>query len=241
VGSVCAMWVGQCRETSAREELCLRIIGLGEISHSFFRPVPPPIKRFDQTIEGDILIAEHLFPSPPATPKLTRVSERFFSLERVSLFGVEFRLYDGRGLYEGEDRMSFVFCVDDDPEIDGIMVYVDEGVECLNYKDERARRADFVLTVPNVHLRYYLEDWADYLIGWVKYHYVNDLRYWRYGDKWTSGNALKEQFGQFGRYEYYEMLKSEFEDEVAKWADKAREVSQFWKSARRLREDIDEN
>jgi hypothetical protein len=205
---------------------------LGEFSHSFFKPIPPPIKQFDQTIAGDILVSKHLFPSLPSSPKLTSVSERFFSLQSVSLLGVEFRLYDGRNLYEGDDRMSFVFCVDDDPQIDGLMVYVEEQAECRKYTDERIQRADYLLNVPHIHLRYYLEEWVDQLMGWVKYHHVKNLEYWRYEDMWVNQDALTDHFGQIGKYEYYEILKLRLEYEVESWTGIATEASQFWKSVR---------
>ena len=232
MGSVVATWVGQCRDRSVRDELCSRMTDLGELSHSFFKPTLPLIRQFDQTIEGDILVSKHLFASPPSSPKLTNMSERFFSLQSVSLVGVEFRLYDGRGLYIGDDRMSFVFCVDDDPQIDGLMVYVEDREACRIYNEERIRQADYLLDVPHIHLRYYLEEWMDQLMGWVKYHYVENLNYWRYEDMWTNQAALKEQFGQFGKDEYNEILKLRLEYEVESWTGIAHEASKFWSSVR---------
>lgn len=214
---------------------------LGDLSHSFFKPTPPLVKHINQTIEGEILVSKYLFHSPPSTPKLTRVSERLYSLRSVSLFGVEFQLYDGRGLYPGDDRMSFVFCVDDDPEIDGIMVYVEDRAECQKHTGQPIQQADYLLDVPHIHLRYYLEDWLDYLMGWVKYHYVENLDYWRGDDKWVSQDSLQDVFGKFGRAEFCELIKSNLEYEVAAWTDQAREVSQFWKSVRESRKDADEN
>lgn len=214
---------------------------LGQFSHSFFPPPAPIVKQFDQLIEGHIIVSEHLFPAPPTTPKLTRVSEHFFALERIALSGLEFRLYDGRSLYDGADRVSFVFCVDDDPQLDGTLVYVEEQGECRKYKDEQIQRADYFLAIPSIHLRYYLEDWVDELMGWVKYHFVENLRYWRYEDKWVNQAALTAHFGQWGRYEYYEMLKARLESEVAAWVGTARLASHFWQSVRGARADIDEN
>jgi hypothetical protein len=243
VGSVYATWTGQCRDAVAREELCLRMTDLGELSHSFFKPLSPLIKQFNQTIKGNILVSEHLFPAPPSSPKLARVSESFFSLQKVSLVGVEFQLYDSRRMYAGQDRMSFVFCVDDDPQIDGIMVYAEERGECLKYTDELIRQADYLLEVPNIHLRYYLEDWMDSLFGWVKYHYVENLRYWRYEDKWSDRATLAGYFEQFGRYEYYETLKTRLASEVALYAGKDEISSQFRNTTRghELMEDFDES
>jgi hypothetical protein len=205
---------------------------LGEFSHSFFKPTPPLIKQFDQTIAGDILMSKHLFPSPPSSPKLTSVNETFYSLPGVSLRGVEFRLYDGRNLYEGDDRMSFVFCLDDDPQIDGLMVYVEEQAECRKYQDERIQRADYLLNVPHIHLRYYLEEWVDQLMGWSKYHYAKNLEYWRYEDMWVDQDDLTDHFAQIGKSEYFEILKLRLEYEVESWTGIAEEASQFWKSVR---------
>jgi hypothetical protein len=63
-------------------------------------------------------------------------------MQNVSLRGVEFRLYDGRNLYDGDDRTSFVFCVDDNPQLDGIMIYVEGRAECSKYKNQRIQQAD---------------------------------------------------------------------------------------------------
>jgi hypothetical protein len=230
--SVIAYWSGQCREITERDELCLRMVDLAQLSNSFFKTEPPTVKKYNQKIEGDILLSTHLFPSAPSTAKLTRVDETYFSLRDVSLFGVEFQLYDGRGLYPGDDRMSFVFCVDDDPQINGLIVYVEDKEECHKYEDKRVQEAEYLLAVPHIHLRYYLEEWMDSLMGWVKYHYIDGLTYWRYEDHWVDRDALREDCGQFGRYEYYETLKSRFEKEVAGWTEISETAVQFWKPLR---------
>jgi hypothetical protein len=241
VGSVIATWVGKCSATSVRDELCLKMTELGEFSHNFFTPTRPLVKQFNHTIEGDILISQHVFPSPPTSPKLTRVSERYFSLQSVPLLGVEFQLYDGRGLYSGDDRMSFVFCVDDDPQLNGIMVYVEEREACLTYREELIKQADYLLEVPHVHLRYYLEEWLDQLMGWVKYHYLEGLDYWRYEDIWVDPDTLKQQFGEVEKEKYWDILKLRFQYEVESWTGIAEEAAQFWNSVRQTREDVDEN
>jgi hypothetical protein len=158
----------------------------------------------------------------------------------VTLNGLEFRLYDPRDFYPGEDRVSFVFCVDDDPQLDGLMAYVEDRQECRKYQNADIQRADYFLRTPHVHLRYYLEEWIDRLMGWVKYHYVENLRYWRYRDLWESREQLAEVFGHFGQYEYYEILKSGLASEVAHWQGKGREVPQRQASIRKLPKEIDD-
>jgi hypothetical protein len=237
--SVYATWSGQCRDSAVREELCLRLRDLGELSQSFFR-FHIPVKTFDQTIKGTILLSRELFPSWPSSPKLTEVNEQYLSLQKVTLYGLEFRLYDPRVFYPGEDRVSFVFCVDDDPQLDGVMAYVEDRQECRKYQDEDIRGADYFLRTPHVHLRYYLEEWLDRLMGWVKYHYVENLRYWRYQDLWESREQLAEVLGHFGQYEYYEMLKSELASEVARWEGKAQVVSLWPTSIRKPPKEMDD-
>ena len=52
---------------------------------------------------------------------------QFLTASRVFLDGLGFRLYDGRGLYPGADRSSFVFAsFEEYPDLDGSLVYVEE-------------------------------------------------------------------------------------------------------------------
>ena len=68
---------------------------------------------------------------------------------------------------------------------------------------ERIKQADFYLAVPHLHLRYYLEDWLDYLIGGMKYYYIENLCYWRYETLWADREILVNAFGQSGTYEFF--------------------------------------
>lgn len=229
--SVVAYWSGRYPACAQRDELCLRMADLGKLSHSFFSPTPS-IRRFDQTIAGDILLSRHIFPNPPSSPKLTRIDEEFYSLPRISLFGLEFSLYDGRELYTGDDRISLVFCLDDDPEIDGLLVYVEDLSECRKYEDARIKQADLYLAVPHLHLRYYLEDWLDYLIGGMKYYYIENLYYWRYETLWGEREKLVNRFGQGGTFEFFETLKRQLENEVEAWSGISKEARRFRASVR---------
>ena len=38
------------------------------------------------------------------------------------------------------------------------------------------------MSAPNIHLRYYLEDWTDFLLSCVKFFFVPELTYRRYED-----------------------------------------------------------
>jgi hypothetical protein len=54
--------------------------------------------------------------------------------------------------------------------------------ECQWYYSETIRRADWYLTNPSIHMRYYLEHCFDYFLGWVKYFFIPNLYFWRYED-----------------------------------------------------------
>ncbi len=227
--SVVATWLGQRKETFPLDELNLRMAELGVLSHSFFGPDHPPIKTFNHAIDGNIVVSAELFPAPPNTTNLTRISDGLYSLRHIVLSGVEFQLYDGRNLYPWDNRMSFVFCVDDDPQINGRIVYVEEQEECRKYKSEYIQQADYLLTMPHIHLRYYLEDWMDGLMGWIKHHHFGELMYWRHEDRWIDPAVLSTVFGRVGKTEFFETLKTALEKEVGEWTETSEAAAQFWK------------
>ena len=72
-------------------------------------------------------------------------------------------------------------------------------------------------------------------MGWVKYHYVESLDFWRYEDMWVNESALTEQFGKFEKSEFYEILKLRLEYEVESWTGIAEEATKFWSSVRKTR------
>ena len=79
----------------------------------------------------------------------------------------------------------------------------------------------------------------DQLMGWIKYHYVANLDYWRYEDMWVERAALIDQFGQIGKHEYYEILKLRLEYEVESWTGIAEEATKFWSSVRGQQGDVE--
>jgi len=148
----------------------------------------------------------------------------------VHLFGLEFRLYDRRDFYGGDDRLSFVFAsVADCPELTGMLVYVEDRPECQYYKDSLIRSADWFLTRPHIHLRYYCEGWMDQLLAYVKRFYIPDLSYWRYVDL-AGYDYHAEVFDRFyavtAREEVLSLLKANFVREVEEWERRRRDGEQ---------------
>lgn len=208
--SVYATWHGGCRDKAMRQELCERMADLGETAYEYASS--SGVKFFDQTIEGNILISKaHIMPAEDFAQ--LDESERIISVEKIGLYGVEFHL-DPQTFYPSENRVSFVFCISDDPRLDGRIVLVEDKEECLNYVDPIIIEADFYLETANIHLRYFLESWLDDLMGWVKYHYINDLTYWRYENRWTDEKILADHYSQFSKGDYYQILKSNLQAQL---------------------------
>jgi hypothetical protein len=102
-------------------------------------------------------------------------------LKRLKLYGVDFRLYDYRNLYPQANRMSFVFIESPElPSLKGCLAQIEDKTQCQSYGSETIRSADYFVSQPNIHMRYFLEEWSDMLLSFVKYFFVQDLEYFRY-------------------------------------------------------------
>jgi hypothetical protein len=257
VGSVIANWTGRCLDRERQEDLCRKIEPLAVLSHSYFDEAPP-IRRYDQALVGTILVSDRIFQDPPTsvltideppdpagpsmelrvvgrpqTPQL-RLTEAF-AVSKIALFGTAFRLYDGRNLYPGEDEVSLVFATCDElPELTGQLVEVHDHADCLTSENETVRSADWYLTRPRIHLRYYLEEWSDLLFGSIKYFHVPDLEFWRYGSN-PSFDELVEIFGEIRSPsladDAYGALIDRFRAQVERWSETATSVRTFWEDA----------
>jgi len=189
--SVIAHWRGTCPRKEVQLELCKYIEQLAEVSHSFYE-TSLEIKRFDNKIRGRILLNSNLIKDTLLIQHGVKMEEteeetwggetelvKWPVLNEANLFGIEFHLYDPRR-NPYEDRMSFVFLSHEIPVLNGLIVMVEDKSECAYYRSKTIQNADWFLTNPSIHLRYYLEGWFDYLMGWIKYFFVPDLWYWRY-------------------------------------------------------------
>jgi len=184
--SVIVGWGGRCADPRKRKGLTGKLIELGSISHSLFDP-PLPAARPVTGIAGRILVAPHLFlPEGEA-----QAAGKFIELSELELGGVEFRFFDPRNIYEGEDRISFVFAgLPGRPETEGTIVQIEPKALCALYDDPAIKEADHLVKRSSIHLRYYCEEWMDSLLGFVRHYYVPDMEYWRYEDLSGYGRYL---------------------------------------------------
>lgn len=152
----------------------------------------------------------------------------------MQLHGVDFRLYDPRGLFPGEDRASFVSLVCPAiPSLDGRLVSVTKREQCQEQEGDFNRVADWYLSKPTIRLQHYLEDWIDLLLTWVKSFYIPDLHYWR-RDRLSRYEAFKRVIDDliagtdslFAKDSVFEYLVDRFEEEVDRGDRELREIVQ---------------
>lgn len=147
----------------------------------------------------------------------------------IELNGVDFRLYDPRALYPDEDRVSFLFVnCPQWPALHGKIVAAESHVQCQSYEVELIQAANWLLARPSIHLRYYLEDWFDLLLAWIKRFFIDDLWYWR-GEDCSQYEALKQKIdelvetaGEVGARKtfFLEILLPRFQEEADRWGER---------------------
>lgn len=201
-------------------------------------PVMPNVRRIDRDISGRILISTDIavnhetlvaeadrleIPHEKGGPRHSRHS--LFRLKRLSVRGMDFRLFDPRGLYPGEDRIGFFFLESREaPFLDSRLAVVHDREWCSLSGLEPVRSADWFVQCPFIHLRYYMESWVDILLAWVKFFFMPDLYYCRY-DEFSGYGKLSEEFAGLrhklgeaaGKNQSFETILGAFEDEADRW------------------------
>lgn len=154
---------------------------------------------------------------------------------QATVHGIAFDLYDGRGFYPDESRVSFLFASSEDlPELNGQLVEVHDKAVCMASTNADLRQADWYLTRPSIHMRHYLEDWMDVLLGSVKYFLLPDLWFWRYRDLPDYGK-LSDLYDSNAdpslRLKACEWLQLSLSNEIERWSGVAAEQRSFWDRA----------
>lgn len=123
----------------------------------------------------------------------------FLSLSDVPLRveGLDFQLYDPRGLYPGHDRVSFVFL--DSPEIPSLHNHLVQITDRSQFTTGAPafREVAWSLNPPSIHLRYYCEDWLSRFLSWVKWFHIRNLHW----SAWQPLAGYEEQAALFSKDE----------------------------------------
>jgi hypothetical protein len=169
-------------------------------------PELPAVRTWEETVRGQILIGPGLAADPAhAVDEASRLGAPLVAtgegrgllrLESAHLFGLDFRLFDPRALYPHEDRLSFVFLgCPELPAFDGRIAWVLDHAEAQLYDADAIRAADRVVVSPEIHFRYYLEQWTDQLLALVKYFFIPGLTYWR-GETLPGWDEARARYDQ---------------------------------------------
>jgi hypothetical protein len=197
------------------------------------------IEMIDRPIPGPILISSYISPSPEALVEGAReagltVIDRQDSahpplivFDEGRLAGLDFKLFNPRGLYPGEDRMSFVFLECPKlPFLDGRLVEIAGIEDCPRGKGETLPSASAYLASPSIHLRYFLEDWTDCLFSWVKFFFIGDFWWHRseemqgYGDYRGVFQELQTaRGGEEAEEASFDAVLGTFSQHVEHWID----------------------
>ncbi len=164
------------------------------------------VETVDRPLSGPVLISSFISASPEALVSgareagLTVIDRQdgrhapLIAIDQGRLSGLDFKLFDPRGIYPGEDRMSFVFLeCPEHPFLDGRLVEVATMEDCPAGEGERLPPAAAYLVSPSIHLRYYLEDWTDCLFSWVKFFFIGDF-WWH---RWEEMQGYADYRGVF--------------------------------------------
>lgn len=186
-------------------------------------------RGFDDERESDAELAERLRTAGLPIVSMEASSCCNISLSRCRLRGIDFIVFDPRRLYPGNDRLSLVFLSETGcPLLENITVEVQERGMFANPSDNDPGGIDCYLGAPTLHLRYMHEAFLDCLMAWIKWHFVDDLSYWRnaewpdsplYND-WFAA-AAEKQGERDARDAAFARLCDEYTVECDTWIDRA--------------------
>lgn len=172
----------------------------------------PDLRLWDETIAGNILVCGDVaadrrtfsaaIAANPTTLDVVQPPRHSFAhvrLDRLHLRGVEFRFFDPRELYPGEDRFSCLFLRSDEfPFLNGLIAAVRGPQWCRRITAEGLAGAGWYVECPALHLRGFLEEWIVLLLAWIRYFHVPDLIF-DHGGPLAGYEPRRQVFAKFER------------------------------------------
>ncbi len=197
------------------------------------------VETVDRTLSGPALVSSFISASPSALVSSAReaglmVIDRqegghapLIAIDKLRLSGLNFKLFDPRGIYPAEDRMSFVFLeCPEHPFLDGRLVEIATMEDCLAGQGEELPAASAYLVSPSIHLRYYLEDWTDCLFSWVKFFFVGDFWWQRWEEmqgyedyRAVFKTIQEERGGETAETATFDAVLGTFTQHAEQWID----------------------
>lgn len=179
------IWSGQFPDHAVQQDLCACLMPLARASHHMYADffnVQREVRWHDgsQTYPA-VLLSKYVFGEQPLPAGLEEVDPGYFLVKDVSLYGMEFDLFDPRRfnsaiMMSQLCALSFVFLRSANPALDGLMVKVYK----LNEESTHKFNTSTMLYISEIELRYYLVHWMVDFFAWIKHFLLPDLTYWEY-------------------------------------------------------------
>ena len=245
--SVHMIWSGRSDDHAIQDALTSDLLGLARIAAGD-SPATAAVARHARPLRGRILVGRTVLDEERGTEGLTPVTgfaaatsfpielnvvgaprrrtigEDLFVVDQAAIAGLEFTLLDARRLYPDDSRVSFVFARSATcPALDGQIVLVEDSAACLQYIGSPVAGAEWYLTQPRIHLRYFAQRWMDLLLAWVKRFHVPELGWWRHDTMtgWEEFVALTAGRDEAQtRHAALESLAVLFRQEAERWGRK---------------------
>jgi hypothetical protein len=147
------------------------------------------VRWFEEELEGSIVVLDDLFaergefatealrhrlPPEPVDPE--RPDLLFLRLRRLEVRGVDFQIFDPRGLYPGEDRLSFVMLHSHEaPFLNGMVAQIDDHAFCRRSPFKAVSTADWLIQCPFVHVRDCFHEWVFLFLTWLRHFHAPGL------------------------------------------------------------------
>jgi hypothetical protein len=207
-------------------------------------PIPaerPLIRHWDQDLTGRIFVAPDL--GGGRFDLLEKARRHRLVIEEIDVYGrkqevlllselgvrgIDFRVFDPRGLYPAEDRFSFVFLESREaPFLNGLIAAVEDRVFTAKVYVSGLQTADWWVQSPSVHLRDYMEEWSATFLAWLRFFHLPEFRYTHRGEAGDDYEGFRPRFGavrgrlgpEAAREYFAEFLKLYFKVEAERIAE----------------------
>jgi hypothetical protein len=215
VGSVVATWGGRCLDQTVQADLVGHLREIAAFTQACRDPALP-IEFIDETIEGTIILDPRLLAEGDALIG----EDGLGRLSRIRLYGVVFQPLLRFDFYRGDNTFQFVFVrAPELPALDGILVKVARGEALALYDSEVVQNATAYLRIPQIHLRYQFEAWADMLTNWVRRFFLKEFGYWRYEDNSGYDGIAFAPKDLKGRADLWRAVKLAYLDEATSYLE----------------------
>ncbi len=154
-------------------------------------PERPPLRWRDEELTGRVLVDANLVGGAESLRReaarcgleieeveINGRSYPLLVLHSLTVRGVDFRSFDLRSLYPGDDRLSFFLLESGHaPFLNGCVAAVDARAFNQTAFMKPVGNADWYARPPSVHLREFFEEWTSELLAFLRWAFAPDFQF----------------------------------------------------------------